>query len=427
MTDICIYAQVHQPFRLRQYRLFDIGTDTEYFDDESNRRLLRRVADKCYLPANRLLTDLIRNSGGRFKVALSLSGSLLDQLAEWAPDVLVSFQELVATGGVELLGETYFHSLASLANEDEFRDQVERHRRAILRWFGQRPTVFRNTELIYWDGLAPVIRDMGFKAVMVEGADHVMEWRSPNYVYQAAGTPGLRVIPRNYRLSDDVGFRFSNRDWDGWPLTAEKYADWLASASGDSLHLYVDYETFGEHQWADTGIFDFLAHLPDECFRRGLGFVHPSSLAARRPVAPLSFPRPTSWADLERDTTAWLGNRLQYAAQERLYGLRDAVIATGDPARLEAWRRLTTSDHLYYMCTKWFADGDVHKYFSPYDSPYDAFVAFMNVAQDLEQSVAAPVEPAARLVLVRGEAGEETEVEEGQEGWWRGDGMAVVA
>jgi alpha-amylase len=392
MTEICIYAQVHQPFRLRRFHLFDIGSGGEYFDTENNRRLLRRVADKCYLPTNRLLADLIRRSQGEFKLALSLSGALLDQCAEWAPDVLESFQDLVATGGVELLGETHFHSLASLASEEEFVAQVERHRQTIERWFGQRPTVFRNTELIYWDGLAPLVARLGFQGMMVEGADHVLDWRSPNYVYEAAGTPGLRLLARNYRLSDDVGFRFSNRDWDGWPLTAEKYADWLASSDGDSLHLFVDYETFGEHQWADTGIFAFLERLPWECFQRGLTFSHPSRLVARTPVAALSFQRATSWADIERDTTAWLGNRLQYAAQERLYRLREAVLASRDARRIEEWRRLTTSDHLYYMCTKWFADGDVHKYFSPYDSPYDAFVAFMNVAQDLEQAVAAMVE-----------------------------------
>jgi alpha-amylase len=387
VPEICIYAQVHQPYRLRQFRLFDIGSGCGYFDDETNRRILRRVAEKCYLPANRTLADLIRASDGGFRVALSLSGALLDQMAEWAPDVLESFQMLVDTGGVELLGETHYHSLASLASEEEFVAQVERHRRAIARWFGQRPTVFRNTELIYWDGLAPAIERLGFEGVMVEGADHVMGWRSSNYVYHATTAPGLRLLPRNYRLSDDVGFRFSNRGWDGWPLTAEKYADWVASSGGDSAHLFVDYETFGEHQWADTGIFDFLRHLPEQCRRRGLTFTHPSCLASRPPVAPLSFPRPTSWADAERDTTAWLGNRLQESAQQRLYGLREAVLASGDPVRIEEWRRLTTSDHLYYMCTKWFTDGDVHKYFSPYDSPYDAFVAFMNVAQDLEQGV----------------------------------------
>ncbi len=397
MPDICIYAQVHQPYRLRRYRLFDIGTDTGYFDDETNRHILRRVGDKCYLPTNRLLADLIRRSEGRFKIALSLSGVLLEQCAEFAPDVLESFQDLVATGGVELLGETYYHSLSSLGNTEEFGQQVLRHRETIERFFGQRPAVFRNTELIYWDGLAPEIARLGFQGAMVEGASHVMDWRSSNFVYQAASAPGLRLIPRNFQLSDDVGFRFSNRDWHDWPVTADKYAGWIAGSPGDSMHLFVDYETFGEHQWEDTGIFGFLEHLPVECDRRGLRFVHPSTLAARPPVAPLSFPRPTSWADVERDTTAWLGNRMQHAAQERLYGMREAVLASGDGCRIEDWHRLTTSDHLYYMCTKWFADGDVHKYFSPYESPYDAFVAFMNALSDLEVRLEEPDWPNGRM------------------------------
>jgi alpha-amylase len=388
MPDICLYAQVHQPWRLRRYRVFDIGSSDEYFDDELNRRLVQRVAEKCYLPANRLLADLIRASNGRFRMALSLSGTLLDQLGEWAPAALRSFQDLVATGGVEILGETYHHSLASLGDEDEFAAQVRLHSRAVARAFGARPTTFRNTELIYWDELAPMIRRLGFSAVMVEGADHVMDRRSPNYVYEAATAPGLRLLPRNYRLSDDVGFRFSLREWDGWPVTADKYAEWVAGSPGETVNLYVDYETFGEHQWAETGIFDFLRHLPEACQARGIGFVQPAELATRVPRAVLSFARPTSWADVERDTSAWLGNRLQQAAHDRLYRLRPAVLAAVDPALLAQWRQLTTSDHVYYMCTKWFADGDVHKYFSPYESPYDAFVAFMNVLQDLEQRVA---------------------------------------
>jgi alpha-amylase len=230
---------------------------------------------------------------------------------------------------------------------------------------------------------------MGFRGMLVEGADHVMAGRSANQVYSATTAPSLRLLPRNYQLSDDVGFRFSQRSWEGWPLTAPKYADWLRQNDGESLNLFLDYETFGEHQWAETGIFDFLGHLPDECFRRGLRFVQPSDLARRAPTGPLSFPRPTSWADQERDTTAWLGNRLQDSAHDRLYRLGRALRQLGDPALLEQWRRLTTSDHVYYMCTKWFADGDVHKYFSPYDSPYDAFVAFMNVLEDLEQRAGA--------------------------------------
>lgn len=385
MTDICLYAQVHQPYRLRRFRVFDIGGEGSYFDEAGNAEILRRVARKCYLPTNRLLAEQIRRSDGAFRMALSLSGTLIEQMAAYAPEALESFQELVATGGVEILGETFYHSLAALADPDEFTRQVNQHRRLIEATFGLRPHVFRNTELIYWDGLAPTVAALGFRGMLCEGADHVLGSRSPNHVYAAVAAPSLRLLARNYRLSDDVGFRFSQRTWDGWPLTAPKYAGWLAGNEGDSLHLFLDYETFGEHQWAETGIFDFLGHWPRECLDRGLRFVHPSQLARRQPVAPLSFARPTSWADQERDLTAWLGNRLQDSAHARLYRVGRAIRAGGDPELLDRWRKLTTSDHVYYMCTKWFADGDVHKYFSPFDSPYDAFVAFMNVLEDLEQ------------------------------------------
>lgn len=397
MPDLCLYAQVHQPFRLRQYRVFDIGTGSDYFDDAGNRAILRRVADKCYIPTNRLMAELIRASEGRFRIALSLSGVLLDQLEREAPDALESFRDLVATGGVELLGETHHHSLSALCDPVEFRQQVELHRRAIFRHFGQRPAVFRNTELIYDDAIAPMVARLGFQGVLVEGADRVLGWRSPNYVYQSASAPGLRLLPRNYRLSDDVGFRFSNRAWDGWPLTADTWADWIGASAESSVHVFLDYETFGEHQWADTGIFDFLRHLPEALQRRRIACVHPSTLVAREPVGVLSFPVATSWADEERDTSAWVGNRLQRAAHERLYRLGARVQAAGDAERLEAWRRLTTSDHCYYMCTKRFADGEVHKYFNPHESPYDAFVTFMNVLTDLERGVAAklPARPLA--------------------------------
>jgi alpha-amylase len=388
--DVCLYFQIHQPHRLRCFRVFDIGGGQDPFAEDENRRILRRVAEKCYLPANALLAELIRRSDGRFRLALSLSGVLLEQLAAHAPETLESFQALVATGGVELLGETYHHSLASLGDRAEFEAQVALHQAALHRWFGRRATVFRNTELIYTDALAPAIADLGFRAALVEGADHVLGWRSPNHVYRAAGAPGLRLLARNYRLSDDVGFRFSSREWDGWPLTADRWAEWIATSGGDSVHLFCDYETFGEHQWRDTGIFEFLAHMPEAFARRGLRFVQPGDLAAREPVGTLSFPWPTSWADIERDTTAWLGNGLQHAAHGRLYRLREAVLAAADPALTERWRRLSTSDHLYYMCTKWFADGDVHKYFSPYETPYDAFITYMNVLQDLEQRLAVP-------------------------------------
>ncbi len=325
---------------------------------------------------------------------------------ECAPDVLESFQDLVDTGGVELLGETYYHSLASLASEEEFIEQVERHRRTIERSFGQRPTVFRNTELIYCDDLAPTIARLGYRGVMVEGADHVMGWRSSNFVYEATTASGLRLLPQNYRLSDDIAFRFSNRGWDELAADGRQVRRLARLRQRQRLqrHLFVDYETFGEHQWADTG----HLRVPGP----SAGAVLPARVVVRPSVAPgpadagrgALVRTPTSWADVERDTTAWLGNRLQHAAQDRLYGLRSAVLATGDARRVEEWRRLTTSDHLYYMCTKWFADGDVHKYFSPYESPYDAFIAFMNVTQDLEQAI--PAAPSgANLVHVADLAG----------------------
>jgi alpha-amylase len=385
MSDICFYFQVHQPFRLRGYRIFDIGRGEPYFDGTHNAEIVRRVAERCYVPANALLARLIAESGGAFRVAMSLSGTVVEQLEAHAPEALASFQALVATGGVELLGETYYHSLAALADATEFCEQVEMHRTLMHRVFGQRPRVFRNTELIFSDEIARQVRHFGFDGALVEGAHHVLDWREPTYVYESAAAPGLRLLARHYRLSDDVAFRFSTHDWSEWPLTADRYAQWLAATPGDCINLFMDYETFGEHQWAETGIFEFLAALPGECLARGLTFAHPSELARRSAVDRLVFPRPTSWADVERDVSAWLGNRMQRAAHARAYALRAAVAATGSAALLGDWRRLTTSDHFYYMATKEHSDQTVHTYFSPYDSPYDAFIRYMNVMQDLEQ------------------------------------------
>jgi len=390
MPDICLYFQVHQPYRLRNFRLFDIGAGGGYFDAALNREILRKVADKCYRPTNRLLLELAREYRGKFRVAFSVSGVLIEQLAAEAPDVLESFRELAQSGAVEFLGESYEHSLASLGDWEEFSRQVLRHRQLIQYWFGQNPRVFRNTELIYSDGMAPGIAALGFGATLVEGADQILAGRSPNFVYRAATAPELKLLPRNYRLSDDVGFRFSERSWSGWPLKADKFAAWISNSPGESVHLFLDYETFGEHQWASTGISEFLRHLPGEALRRGLKFVSPSTLASRAAQGTLSCLQPTSWADVERDTSAWLGNRLQRAAHQRLYRLRPQVLATGNADILRDWRRLSTSDHFYYMCTKWFADGDVHKYFNPYDSPYNAFITYMNVLEDLEQRSARP-------------------------------------
>jgi len=401
MPQICLYFQVHQPYRLTRYRVFDIGTHAAYFDDAHNQRIAERVSAKCYIPANRLLTELISRSDGAFKVAMSTSGVLLEQLASMVPDALETFRELVATGGVEMLGETYYHSLSGLVSVDEFGVQVDRHSALIEDTFGQRPRVFRNTELIFSDAIAPAVQARGFTAALIEGAPHILGWREPSYVYESTAAPGLRLLTRHFQLSDDVAFRFSARNWSAWPLRADTFAEWLASSSGHCINLFMDYETFGEHQWSETGIFEFLRHLPAECCARGLTFVHPSTLAQRAPIDRLTITRPTSWADQERDISAWLGNGLQRAAHERLYALRPLIMQTADTALYRQWQRLTTSDHFYYMATKDHSDGEVHAYFSAYGSPYDAFVRFMNVTQDLEQkaraTLAASPAPSAAL------------------------------
>ena len=385
MPAVCLYFQVHQPFRLHRFRVFDIGANVPYFDDAHNRQILERVAAKCYVPANRLLTRLIEESGGAFRIAMSTSGTLLEQVATASPEVLSSFQQLIATGGVELLGETYYHSLAALVDANEFTMQVEAHRALVGDLFAQQPRVFRNTELIFVDAMAPLIRDLGFTAVLLEGAPHVLGWRDPTYVYESSAAPGLRLLTRHFRLSNNVAFRFSSRAWESWPLRADTFADWLAGTPGDSVNLFMDYETFGEHQWAETGIFEFLAHLPGECRARGVAFAQPSELARRAPSDRLSIVRPTSWADQERDISAWLGNGLQRAAHERVYALRPLILQAGNVALYHRWQRLTTSDHFYYMATKGQSNGEVHAYFNAYSSPYDAFVRFMNIAQDIEQ------------------------------------------
>jgi alpha-amylase len=395
---VCCYFQVHQPYRLSRYNVFEIGRSQRYFDDERNRAVLEKVAAKCYRPTHRLLLDLVRRHEGRFRVAFSVTGTALEQLAAFAPDVLEGFQALARTGCVEFLGETYFHSLAFLVDRDEFDRQVDRHLRRVEELFGARPRVFRNTELVYRNDLARHLAGRGFAAVLAEGVDHALSWRSPNFLYHALGEPRIKLLLKNHRLSDDIAFRFGDRRWSEHPLSPERFAGWISQVNGcgDVVNLFLDYETFGEHQWEETGIFDFLSRLPSAILSRpDNDFATPSEVAERFPARDaVDFPRFTSWADTERDLSAWTGNAMQRAALERLYALRPAVAEAGDPALLSAWERLTTSDHFYYMCTKWFADGDVHKYFNPFDSPYDAFIAFMNVLRDFELRCAP--RPAAR-------------------------------
>jgi alpha-amylase len=381
MASVVFYFQVHQPYRLRRYTIFDSGTN--YFDDRANAEICQKVANKCYLPTNQLILDLIRKHDGDFRVSYAVTGVALDQFRQWAPEVLDSFVELAETGCVEFLAETYYHSLSFLYCRDEFAAQIRKHQDLMDELFGHRARVFRNTELTYNNDVAQVIAEMGFDAIISEGADHVLGYRSPNFIYTPPDCPSLRMLMKNYRLSDDVAFRFGNRGWPEWPLTAEKFSDWVDQINGNGFvcNLFMDYETFGEHQWEHTGIFEFLRQLPAEIIASGKNDFLTVSEAVDRyePVGEVDVPHMTSWADSERDLSAWLGNSMQANALHDVYSLADDVLATGDAGLIDEWRKLQTSDHFYYMCTKYFADGDVHKYFNPYESPYDAYINYMNI------------------------------------------------
>ena len=391
MRSICFYFQVHQPMRLRTYRFFDIGAYHNYYDDYQNKFILRRVADKCYLPMNQLLLDLANEYGSAFKVSFSISGVALDQFEMYAPDVIESFQKLADSGSVEFLAETYSHSLSALKSKEEFFKQANDHRQKIEQLFGQKPVTFRNTELIYSDEIGKMVSEMGYETMLTEGAKHVLGWKSPNYMYFNAINPKLKLLLKNFRMSDDIAFRFSERGWSEWPLTTEKFVDWLNAVDPDQevINLFMDYETFGEHQWKETGIFDFMRALPARVLSQSnYTFNTPSELAAQmQPVSAIHVPNPVSWADEERDLTAWLGNDLQDDAFDNLYLLEEMVKGCDDPEIRKDWKYLQTSDHFYYMCTKFFSDGDVHKYFNPYGTPYDAYINFMNVLSDFKQRV----------------------------------------
>lgn len=389
MKSVCFYFQVHQPYRVKRYRVFDVGNDAEYFNDRSesdlnNRRIIEKVAKKSYIPTTKLLLDLLKRHPN-FKVAFSFSGTALEQLERHAPEALELFRQVIDTGRAEVLGETYYHTLAFFYSPSEFEHQVGKHREAVRKHFGVWPRVFRNTELSYRNDLGEWADRAGYAGVIAEGWDPILGWRSPNYVYKPKGAKQARLLLKHYRLSDDIAFRFSSKDWPEHPLTAEKFAAWVGAAEGDTVNLFMDYETFGEHQWEDTGIFNFLEKLPEELFKNpGIDFKTPSEvIATYSPRDEIDMPHIVTWADTDRDLTAWVGNPMQKAAIENLYALENKVLGANDQKLLEDWRRLQTSDHFYYMCTKWFADGDVHAYFSPYESPYDAYIAYMNALSDL--------------------------------------------
>lgn len=395
MTDkkaIVLYLHVHQPFRIRHYTVFDAGIDHTYFnattyeDDTNNERILQKVAEKSYLPTNARLLRMLHEHP-QFKLSLSITGTVIEQLEAWAPEALKSFQELVRTGRVEILAETYHHSLAFFYSQGEFEAQVSMHADKIKKVFGVTPTAFRNTEFSYNNDVANWADQAGYKAILAEGWDPVLGWRSPNYVYRPVHTKNIRLLMKNYRLSDDIAFRFGDRNSPAWPLTAEKFSRWLADdQQATNFDLFMDYETFGEHQWGDTGIFDFLEHLP----KQWLSNSHHTFMTVTEAAEvfevkdEIDVPQTVTWADTERDLSAWLGNSMQTNAIEALYGLQQNILASKDLNLIEDWRKMTASDHFYYMCTKYFNDGDIHAYFSPYKTPYEAYMNFMNAYHDLQ-------------------------------------------
>ncbi len=395
MRAICLYLHIHQPIRYRQYSIFDVGNVSNYFTDEyngrqSNERIFKKVTEKSYRPMLALLEENAKRHND-FKVSLSITGTWIEQAAKWAPDLLASIKRLVNRGQAEIVGETYYHSLAFFYNKEEFETQVNKHADLIEKLFGTRPKVFRNTELAYNDELAHWADRRGYNAILAEGWEKVLGWHSPNYVYKPAGCNNIRLLLKNYRLSDDIAFRFSDRKWTEWPLTVSKYQEWinLECLRGNLINLFMDFETFGEHQWADTGIFDFMnKFIASWLSEYENKFVTVSEAAElMEPADEISMPDTVTWADTERDLSAWLSNSLQKSAMETVYSMRNDVLATDDPNLISDWRKMTTSDHPYSMCTKYWNDGDVHAYFSAYASPYESFMYFSNVLRDIEYRI----------------------------------------
>ncbi|MBU1018036.1 glycoside hydrolase family 57 protein [Patescibacteria group bacterium] len=414
---ICFYFEVHQPYRLSKCNVFEVGQKQDYFEgptDYQNKKVFEKVANKSYLSTNKLMLELL-NKHPEFRVSYSLSGVFMEQCLEYGEigkQVLDSFKAIFKTGQAEVLSETYYHSLAWLFSKDEFAQQIHKHSQLVHKLFHKKPTIFRNTELIYNNEIAEFIREMGYKGILAEGWDYYLDWRSPNFLYQPHKVDlhpedrkiarknrmrktlpkDFKLLLKNYKLSDDIAFRFSNRGWSEWPLNVDKYVSWLRATDGETINLFMDYETFGEHQWEDTGIFEFLRHLPAECLKQNIGFKTPSeTIKAYKPVGAVDVPHLMSWADMERDLSAWCSNQLQESALKRIFDIEHELKANKDVIRedlLHDWRKLQTSDHFYYMCTKYWNDGDVHAYFSPYESPYDAFITYMNTLTDFEQRIA---------------------------------------
>jgi len=388
MKSVCLFFQVHQPFRHRRYRFFDIGNDHYYYDDYANETIMRRVAENSYLPTNKLLLQLADKLEGKFKVSFSITGLALEQFELYAPEVIESFQKLAKTGCVEFLSETYSHSLSALKDKEIFEQQVKLHDERIFGLFGHRPRVFRNTEMIYSDEIGAQIAEMGYQVMLTEGAKHILGWKSPNFLYVNAINPRLKILMRNFKLSDDISFRFSNKNWSEYPLTADKFVNWLErlNKKEEVVNLFLSYESFGERQTKSSGIFDFLEKLPEKIIESPhLKFATPSEVAEElQPVSAVNVPHPISWADEERDLTAWLGNEMQKEAFEKLYNLRKQMEKCSDRELKKDWNYLQVSDHFYYMSTKYYSGGEDHSGFNPFDSPYEAFINYMNVLSDFK-------------------------------------------
>ena len=385
MKAICFYFQIHQPFRLKRYRCFDIGNDHYYYDDFANDDIITNIAERSYIPAAETLLRMIEETKGKFRCAISITGVALEQCEQYVPQFVDLLKKLADTGSVEFLSETYAHSLSSLADPEEFAEQVKAHDDKLFQLFGVKPKVLRNTELIYFDDIAPQILSMGYKGVITEGAKHILGWKSPNYVYSAASAPKLKILLKNDKLSDDITFRFSDHEWSEYPLTADRYMDWIASTPEEEqvINLFMNLETFGQMQGRETGIFQFLEALPRFAAERGISFITPSDVVAKiKATAPLSVPYPMSWADEARDTSAWLGNRLQKEAFDKLYSVAERVRLCDDRRLKQDWLYLQASDHFFYMSTKHRNDGQVHSLFSPYETPFQAFTNYMNVLSD---------------------------------------------
>ncbi len=388
MKSVCLFFQVHQPFRHRRYRFFDIGNDHYYYDDYSNETIMKKVAEKSYLPTNKLLLKLADELEGKFKVSFSITGLALEQFELYAPEVIESFKDLTKTGCIEFLSETYSHSLSSLNDADIFEKQVKLHDDQIFGLFGHKPNIFRNTEMIYSDEIGAHVANMGYKGILTEGAKHILGWKSPNFMYVNAINPRLKVLMRNFKLSDDISFRFSNRNWSEFPLTAEKFINWLEKLDSkeEVVNLFLSYESFGERQPKESGIFDFLESLAKQIVKNPrLRFATPTEVIEElQPVSAVNVPYAISWADEERDLTAWLGNNMQNEAFSKLYDLRKRMEKCSNEELLKDWNYLQVSDHFYYMSTKYYSNGVKSNQFNPFDTPYEAFINYMNVLSDFK-------------------------------------------